>query len=71
MQGCVALAQTAVSWAKWSQVSSADPPRVAYAAAENIRYGRPDATLEQAMEAARAANAHTFIEALPEGYDTR
>ncbi|GAB4820940.1 hypothetical protein N2152v2_007986 [Parachlorella kessleri] len=38
---------------------------------ENIRYGRPDATLEQAMEAARAANAHTFIEALPEGYDTR
>lgn len=34
--------------------------------AENIRYGCPDATLEQVMEVARAANAHTFIEALAE-----
>ena len=37
-------------------------------AAENIRYGRPEASLEDVMEAARAANAHTFIEALPEGW---
>jgi ATP-binding cassette, subfamily C, bacterial CydD len=38
--------------------------------ADNIRLGRPDATLEQVMEAARQAYAHTFIEALAEGYDT-
>jgi ATP-binding cassette subfamily B protein len=38
--------------------------------AENIAYGRPDATPEQIAEAARLANAHDFISALPEGYDT-
>lgn len=36
----------------------------------NITYGRPDATREQAEAAARAANAHEFIERLPHGYDT-
>jgi len=38
--------------------------------AENIAYGRPDASLEEIIEAARAANAHDFIMRLPEGYDT-
>eukprot|EP00889_Picochlorum_renovo_P000112 jgi/Picre1/27142/NNA_000111.t1 len=38
--------------------------------ADNIRYGRPEASLEQVEEAARAANAHQFIQALPEGYST-
>ncbi len=37
---------------------------------ENIRYGRLDATPEQIRDAARAANAHDFIEGLPAGYDT-
>jgi ATP-binding cassette subfamily B protein len=37
---------------------------------DNIRYGRPDASLEEAREAARAAAASEFIEALPKGYDT-
>ena len=37
---------------------------------ENIRFGRPDATDEEVMEAAKAAYAHDFIMALPEGYDT-
>lgn len=37
---------------------------------ENIRFGRPDATEEQIVEAAKAANAHDFIMQLPEGYDT-
>ena len=37
---------------------------------ENIRYGRPDATDEEVVEAARLANAHEFIEQLPEGYLT-
>ncbi|WP_405509330.1 ABC transporter ATP-binding protein/permease [Streptomyces cyaneofuscatus] len=36
----------------------------------NIAYGFPDATQEQIEQAARAAQAHGFISALPEGYDT-
>ena len=39
-------------------------------ALENIRYGRPTASDEEVMAAARAAYAHEFIAALPEGYDT-
>ncbi len=38
--------------------------------AENIAYGRPDATMEEIREAARAANALEFIEDLPQGFDT-
>ncbi len=38
---------------------------------ENIRYGRLDATDEEVYEAARAANIHHVIEALPNGYQTR
>ncbi|MCQ8242414.1 ABC transporter ATP-binding protein [Rhizosaccharibacter radicis] len=38
--------------------------------AENIAYGRPDATLAQIREAARLANAQDFIERLPKGYST-
>jgi len=38
--------------------------------AENIAYGRPDATREQIVAAARAAHAHDFILRLPQGYDS-
>lgn len=38
--------------------------------AENLRYGRPDASDAELEAAARAANAHDFIMALPQGYDT-
>lgn len=37
---------------------------------ENIRVGRPEATREEVMAAARAAQCHDFIERLPQGYDT-
>ena len=37
---------------------------------ENIRYGRPNATDEEIVEAAKKANAHSFIEGLPNGYQT-
>ena len=39
--------------------------------AENISYGKPGANLEEIMEAAMAANAHSFIVAKPDGYDTQ
>ncbi|HSE38445.1 MAG TPA: ABC transporter ATP-binding protein [Blastocatellia bacterium] len=38
--------------------------------AENIRYGRPDATREDIIRAAQAASIDAFIRSLPEGYDT-
>lgn len=37
---------------------------------ENIRMGRPEADMEEVMEAARASHAHSFIKRLPKGYDT-
>ncbi len=38
---------------------------------DNIAYGRPDASSEEVEAAARAAQAHEFVSALPHGYDTR
>jgi ATP-binding cassette subfamily B protein len=37
---------------------------------DNIRYGRPDASEEEVIAAARAAQAHEFVLSFPEGYDT-
>jgi ATP-binding cassette, subfamily B, bacterial len=37
---------------------------------QNIAYGRPEATREEIIRAAKLANAHEFIERMPEGYDT-
>lgn len=37
---------------------------------DNIRYGRPTATSEEVFSAAKAANAHDFVSAFPEGYET-
>ena len=39
--------------------------------AENIRYGRPDATMNEVLAAAQAANAHEFISQFVNGYDSR
>jgi len=36
----------------------------------NIRYGKPEASMQQVINAAKAANAHDFITALPEGYES-
>ncbi|MDX6304279.1 MAG: ATP-binding cassette, subfamily bacterial [Blastocatellia bacterium] len=38
--------------------------------AQNIAYGKPEATTEEIIRAAKAANAHEFIEEMPDGYDT-
>lgn len=47
-----------------------EPTLFSTSIAENIRYGRQGASADEVTAAARAANAHEFIVALPEGYDT-
>ncbi len=47
-----------------------DPVIFAASARDNIRFGRPEATDAEVEAAARAAAAHDFLTALPEGYDT-
>jgi len=47
-----------------------DPVIFATSARENIRFGRPDATDDEVEAAARAAAAHEFLAALPNGYET-
>ena len=48
-----------------------DPVLFPASIAENIAYARPEASLQEIIEAAKAANAHDFIVRLPDGYDTR
>ena len=47
-----------------------DPVIFAMSARENIRFGRPEATDTEVEAAAKAASAHGFLTALPDGYDT-
>ena len=47
-----------------------DPVLFHRSLAENIAYGRPDATRDEIIESAKLANAHEFIERLPKGYET-
>jgi ATP-binding cassette subfamily B protein len=51
-------------------VIAQDPFLFSASVRENIAFGRPDATGEQVERAARLAQAHDFIAALPDGYDT-
>src|SRR5205823_28311 len=51
-------------------VIAQDPFLFSATVRENIAFGRPDATDDQIEQAARLAQAHEFVEALPEGYDT-
>lgn len=48
-----------------------EPALFATSILENILYGKDGATLQEIQEAAKAANAHTFIASLPKGYDTQ
>jgi ABC-type multidrug transport system fused ATPase/permease subunit len=52
-------------------VVSQDPILFSGSVRDNIRYGRLDATDEEVEEAARLANAETFIREFPDGYDTK
>jgi ABC transporter fused permease/ATP-binding protein len=51
-------------------VVSQEPILFATTIEENIRYGRAEATAEEVQAAARAANAHEFVSAFPDGYQT-
>lgn len=51
-------------------VVAQEPVLFAASIAENIRYGRPDASDEEVLAAAEAANARDFVEAFAEGFDT-
>ncbi|CAI5481222.1 unnamed protein product [Closterium sp. Yama58-4] len=66
------LRQLSLTWLR-SQLGlvSQEPSLFATSILENIRYGKEDATLEEVEEAARIANAHSFVTALPHGYNTQ
>ena len=48
-----------------------EPTLFATTIARNIKYGNPDATMEDIERAAKQANAHDFISSLPDGYETQ
>ncbi len=58
------------SWRKQVGLVAQEPALFQASVRDNIRYGNPDATDADIEQAARAANAHTFIMKLPQGYDT-
>ena len=65
------LRELSASWLRRQiGVVSQEPLLFSCSVAENIRYGRADATDEEVEAAARAANAHEFIARFPEGYRT-
>ncbi|OQS02521.1 ATP-binding Cassette (ABC) Superfamily [Thraustotheca clavata] len=51
-------------------IVSQEPVLFSGTVADNIRLGKPNATLDEVIEAAKQANAHDFISLFPEGYDT-
>ena len=60
-----------IEWLR-SQIGlvSQEPTLFATTIRENIRYGKPDATDDEIIAAAKMSNAHTFISGFPDGYDT-
>ncbi|PWA88071.1 P-glycoprotein 13 [Artemisia annua] len=50
---------------------SQEPALFATTIAENILYGKPNADMDHIIEVSKAANAHSFIEGLPDGYNTQ
>lgn len=50
---------------------SQEPALFATSIANNILLGKEDASMDRVIEAAKAANAHSFVEGLPDGYQTQ
>jgi ATP-binding cassette subfamily B (MDR/TAP) protein 8 len=67
-----ALSELDASWLREHIIGyiNQEPVLFATSVMENIRYGCPNASDDDVMEAARLANAHNFIEQFPEGYST-
>ncbi len=61
---------TAQEWRQFVAWQPQNPYMFNTTVAENIRMGRAEASLEEVIQAARAADVHEFIETLPHGYDT-
>lgn len=59
------------AWREHVGTVAQEPVLFATSIAENIRYGRPGASDEDVRAAARAANAETFVDAFPEGFETK
>ena len=55
---------------KHLSIVTQDPVIFGTSAMENIRFGRPDASDKEVIEAAKAAAAHNFLEMLPDGYES-
>ena len=60
------------SWLRGTVVGyiSQEPVLFATSVMENIRYGRPSASDQEVVEAARLAHAHNFVQEFPQGYQT-
>lgn len=61
---------TAQNWRKLVAWQPQQPYLFNTTIAENIRIGRPEATMEEIAQAARQAHIHEFIQSLPQGYET-
>ncbi|KAL8043972.1 hypothetical protein ABFX02_08G017500 [Erythranthe guttata] len=68
----VAIDKLQLKWLR-SQMGlvSQEPALFATSIKENILFGKEDASMEEVIDAAKAANAHNFITQLPQGYDTQ
>ncbi|CAM8986311.1 unnamed protein product [Rhodiola kirilowii] len=68
----VSITQLQIKWLR-SQMGlvSQEPALFATSIKENILFGKEDATMEEVVEAAKAANVHNFISQLPSGYNTQ
>lgn len=70
VDGADVRAYTLASLRSQVAVVMQEPVLLAASIAENIAYGRPSASQAEIVAAATAANAHAFVEALPDGYET-
>jgi ATP-binding cassette subfamily B protein len=70
LDGVALDAMTRAEFRKHMALVPQDPMIFAASARDNIRFGRPDASDAEVEAAAKAAAAHEFLQALPEGYDS-
>ena len=68
----VATSKLQIKWLRLQMgLVSQEPALFATSIKENILFGKEDAEMEEVIKAAKASNAHNFIDQLPQGYDTQ